>query len=120
MSTRAALTIADSILKSRLATDEKHLKRVTKRLSTLAQASSTDEQCVPFVLTGSDAMFQMLKVDLALFRANLGRLHTSAHATTERDVATYKAEAARLGTCEADSPNWKKRPVWKSKQRLRG
>ncbi|WFD37856.1 uncharacterized protein MJAP1_000803 [Malassezia japonica] len=87
----------DDILKARLATDEKYLRRLTKRITTVAQAASDEEH---------NAAVIMLKSDLDLFCNHLNRLQATSQSTTQREIEAYDSEAAALhASCEEERKN---------------
>ena len=81
--------MADDILKARLSADEKYIRRIAKRLSSLVQASSADEQYVAIVSnTTSEALTLLLKSDLQMFERHIERLRASAFVTSDHDIQT--------------------------------
>ncbi|WFD43749.1 hypothetical protein MPSI1_002413 [Malassezia psittaci] len=77
----------DDILKARLATDEKYLRRIAKRVTTLLQTSDENQQI---------AARSLLQGDLDMFFAHLERVHRIATTTAQSEIQEYRAEAQRL------------------------
>lgn len=95
----------DDILKARLATDEKYLRRLTKRITTVAQAANDEEQYVFCINLYSNAAVIMLKSDLDLFCNHLNRLQATSQSTAQREIEAYDSEAAALRTYPAADPD---------------
>ncbi|WFD08053.1 hypothetical protein MVES1_003422 [Malassezia vespertilionis] len=85
----------DEILKERLAADEKLLRRVVKRISTLAHTQSDEERTATEIL---------LQSDVQLFLRHLDRLHRTAEITAEREIQAYHTETEQLrAACTEES-----------------
>ncbi|WFD27898.1 hypothetical protein MNAN1_002906 [Malassezia nana] len=69
------------VLKSRLAADEKYVRRIAKRVAQLAKGLSDKER---------DAASLLLETDLNLFHQHIERLYASTKSTTALEIQTYE------------------------------
>ncbi|WFD36943.1 hypothetical protein MCUN1_003835 [Malassezia cuniculi] len=89
--------LTDNILRARLASDDKYVRRIAKRVTGVATARTPDEHANAALL---------LRTDLQLFSAHIDRLRATAQDTSEREKTEYRTQVAdiheKCGTVRAD------------------
>lgn len=80
----------DDILRNRLSTDDKHVRRIAKRIAVLVQSSSSQDR---------EAAALLLQSDLDLFSEHISKLHSIANTTSTAEMESYEQEMTALRTC---------------------
>lgn len=79
--------LPDDVLRARIASDDKYIRRIAKRVTAVASARTPEERANTALL---------LRTDLELFSAHIERLGVAARDTSEREKTEYHDEIARI------------------------
>lgn len=83
------MLIPDDVLKARLATDEKCVRRIAKRVAMLVQAPTAQDK---------EALSLLLKSDITQFHEHIERLRYMAETATTAEIQSYDAAITSLRT----------------------